>query len=89
MSDVNDRGRGERMCEQIHKALDHHLEKQDKRIDRHSERIDKLEQFQAGVTVEIRELCVQIKNLVAAVKWGTSITILTLLGFFVWYIQRL
>ena len=82
-------GHSDRLCKEKHDNLEKYNQMQDRRINNHSDRIDKLEQFQAGVTVEIRELCIQIKSLVATVRWGTGLIIVTLVGFFIWYVQRL
>lgn len=86
----------ERLCKEKHDNLKEYHARQERRINNHSERIDKIEQALAGSTVEIRELCKRIDSLVKSnerimdsFKKGTGIVIATLLGFFVWYVQRL
>ena len=76
-------------CREIHKRVDECLHRFGNRLDKHSEKIDALERFQAGTTIEIRELCIQIKSLVSTVKWGGGLLVTTLVAFFVWYIQNL
>lgn len=77
------------ICEEKHKSVNEKLEIQDKRLNNHSERIDKLEQYQSKSEVEIRNLCEQIKSLVSAIKWSMGLLITSLVGFFIWYIQTL
>lgn len=79
----------ENVCIEKHKRVDECLATQDRRLSNHSERIDKLEQFESSTRIEIRNLIEQIKNLVSALRWFTGITITTLVGFFIWYIQNL
>lgn len=79
----------ENVCIEKHKRIDERMEIQDKRLDNHSNRLDKLEQFESSTRIEIRNLIEQIKNLVNTLRWFTGITITTLIGFFIWYIQNL
>lgn len=64
-------------------------ERHERRLNDHSRRLDAQEQFEASTKIEIRNLIEQIKALVSAIKWGTTIIISTLLGFFIWYVQKL
>ena len=75
--------------EEKHKHLSEKLEVHDRRLNNHSERIDKLEQYQSKSEVEIRNLCEQIKSLVSTIKWSMGLLITSLVGFFIWYIQTL
>ena len=71
------------------KHIEDKFNTQNRRLNDHGERIDKLEQFQASSMVEIRNLVEQVKSLVSAIKWAGTITVGTLLSFFIWYIQNL
>ncbi len=77
------------VCREKHNRIDECLTRHDKRLNNHSERIDKLEQFESSTRVELRNLIEQIKSLVNAIKWGTGLTVSSLLAFFIWYIQRI
>ena len=86
----------ERLCKEKHKAISEYHDKIERRMDRHTERIDNLEKFQVGTNIEIRELCAQIRDLVIAQeRTGKTIwkaagsLILVLSAFFFWYIQSL
>lgn len=65
------------------------LETHDTRLNNHSERIDKLEQFRSQSETEIKNLCEQIKSLVATMKWFMGLLVTLLLGFLIWYIQNI
>lgn len=78
----------EKLCISNHKRVDEKFDVQERRLNNHSERIDKLEQYQAKATVQVENLCKQIKTLVRAIWSAIGITITTLLGFFIWYVQN-
>jgi phage shock protein A len=77
------------VCAEKHKNIEQRLTTQDTRLNNHSERIDKLEQYQSRTETKIENLCEQIKALVTTIKWAMGLTVTTLLGFFIWYIQSL
>lgn len=67
--------------------VEHELKIHDKRINNHSERLEKLEQDNASLKVEIRNLCDNLKNLTKTMQWFMCLAGSTLLGFFIWSIQ--
>lgn len=77
------------LCREKHKAIENCLGAHTSRLNNHSERIDNLEKFQSSTAVKIEHLIEQITSLISAIKWGTGLTITTLLAFFIWYIQRM
>lgn len=77
------------VCTEKHKRIDEKFELHEKRLNNHGNRIDKLEQYQSRTEVKIENLIEQIKSLVSTIKWAMGLTITTLLGFFIWYIQSL
>lgn len=77
------------LCQEKHKQIDEKFSTQERRLNNHSERIDKLEQFKSSTENELRNLVEQIKNLVATLKWMITTAIVSLLGFFIWYIQSI
>ena len=76
-------------CNERHANLAKIIDGVNLTLNSHSTRINDLEKFQAGVTVEIRELCKQIQSLVGVIKWGSGTVIVFLIGFFIWYVQGL
>lgn len=76
------------VCKATHKRVDERLDTQDKRINNHSERLDRLEQYQSKSEEQIKNLCKQIESLVSTIKWSMGLLITTLIGFIIWYIQN-
>lgn len=79
----------DRVCIERHKRVNERLDTHERRINNHSERIDRLEQYQSRTEAKIENLCEQIKSLVQTIKWSMTLAVTTLLGFFIWYIQNL
>ena len=77
------------ICREKHKQIDEKFGTVERRINNHSDRIDKLEQFKSSTETELRNLVEQIKNLVATLKWMMATAFVSLLGFFIWYIQSI
>lgn len=64
------------------------LDKHEVRINNHSERIDKLEQSNAELKVQIQNLVGSLDNLTSTLKWLIGIVITSLAGFFFYAIQN-
>lgn len=77
------------VCKEKHKQIDKQFTTNEKRLNNHGDRIDKLEQFRSSTETEMRNLVEQIKALVSTIKWMMTSTILLLVGFLIWYIQNL
>lgn len=77
----------EKMQEQI-RHLYKENERQERRSNNHSERLDVVEQFKASTEIEIRNLIEQIKSLVSIMQWALGLGFATLIGFFIWYVQN-
>ena len=66
----------------------HQFNVNDKRLNNHSERIDKLEQQQSEFKAEIKNLCENIKSLTSILKWLCSLIGGSFVGFFFYAIQH-
>lgn len=66
----------------------HQIETHEKRINNHSERIDKLEQNQAEFKVQIQNLVKSIESLTNTLKWGLGFVVSGFVGFFFYVIQN-
>lgn len=77
------------VCKEKHKQIDKQFEVNSQRLNNHSDRIDKLEQFRSSTETEMKNLIEQIKSLVSTIKWMMTSTIVLLAGFLIWYIQKL
>jgi chromosome segregation ATPase len=76
-----------KLCEEKHKRVDERLDTHEKRLNSHSEEIDKLSVSDARNTNEITNLCKQIGDLVATLRWLIALLVTTLGGFFIYAIQ--
>ncbi|RXI70489.1 hemolysin XhlA family protein [Clostridium tetani] len=68
--------------------IEHKLKIHEKRINNHSDRLDKIEQAQSEFKVEIKNLCDNIKSLTNTMRWFMGIWVTSLLGFFFYSIQN-
>lgn len=77
------------LCKERHERINETLGNHATRINKHGERLDKLEIYQSKTEVELRNLIKKIDDLIGILKWF----LLGLLGaggsFIVWYIQSL
>lgn len=78
----------EKLCESKHKRVDEKLSEHEGRLNNHGNRIDQLEQYQSRATVQVENLCKQIKMLVTAIWSAIGLALSTLIGFFIWYVQN-
>ena len=79
----------EKHCNERHGNIIKTIDDVHGRLNNHSDRIKDLEKFQSGVTIEIKNLCDKIEDLVSTIRWASGVAFMTLIGFFIWYIQRL
>ncbi len=77
------------ICIEKHKRIDECLETHNRRLNNHSERLDKVEQYQNRVEVQIENLCKKMDSLISSMRWGMGVLVTTLIGFLIWYIQKL
>lgn len=68
--------------------MNHEIEIHEKRLNNHSERLDKLEQKQVEFTVKIETLCNDLKGLTSVLKWLCSLLCTSFVGFFFYVIQH-
>ena len=68
--------------------IGHQVEVHEKRINNHSERIDKLEQEGVALKAEIKNLCENLKQLTSVMKWFIGLLIGYFVGFFFYAVQQ-
>lgn len=68
--------------------LKHRIETFEKRINNHSDRIDKIEQNQAEVKVQIENLIKSIEGLINTMKWSLGFMMSGVIGFFFYAVQN-
>lgn len=75
------------VCKEKHKRVDERLDTHERRLNSHSEELDKLSVSDARNTNEITNLCKQIGDLVTTLRWLIGLLVTTLAGFFIYVIQ--
>lgn len=65
------------------------LERHDKRLNNHGDRLDKLEQDNASFKIELKNLCENLKALTSVLKGLIGLGATTLVGFFIYTIENL
>lgn len=78
----------EKLCEEKHKRIDEKLELNERRLNNHGERIDKLEQDNMTFKTEIKNLCDNIKSLTTTMRWFMGLLIGAFVSFFFYAIQH-
>jgi chromosome segregation ATPase len=76
------------LCNEKHKRIEERLEIQDRRLNNHSERLDKIEQFQSRTEAQISSLCDQIKSLVTTMRWFIGLLAGAFVSFFFYAVQQ-
>lgn len=56
--------------------------------DDHERRITSLEVSESSIIAKMENLVDSVRSLISMLKWGFGLAFTTLLGFFIWYIQR-
>ncbi len=69
-------------------VMEDKIETHERRINNHSERLDKLEQDSVEFKIEIRNLCDNIKSLTSILKAILTVGSTALVGFFVYAIEK-
>lgn len=72
----------EKLCEEKHKGVSEKLGVAERRLNNHSDRIDKLEQGHSEFKVEIKNLCKDIQSLTSTLKWFIGLMVASFVAFF-------
>ena len=77
------------VCDERHSQINYRLDVHEKRLNSHSERLDRIELINGRLEERLESLIKQLESLNTTMRWFMGLMIGTLLGFFIWYIQRL
>ena len=72
-----------------HESMKEQIKRNETRLNNHSDRIKKLENYRTRTEVQIENLIKEIGSLVSTMRWTMALLVTTLVGFFIWYIQSL
>lgn len=78
----------EELCLEKHERIKERLDTQEKRLNAHSEKIDKLEQNDAKMIIQIENLCKQLEGLTTVLKWFIGLMVGSFVAFFFYAVQN-
>lgn len=78
----------DKQCDTYRKAVEEKIQVHDKRLDSHSERLDKLENYRYMIDERISHLIEKIDDLMGSVKWLTRGIGTAIIGIAVYIIQQ-
>ena len=76
------------VCKEKHKNIDERLDTHDRRLNKHGEILDSLMADNASFKAELKNLCDNLKSFTSVMKWFIGIWVTTLLGFFIYVIEK-
>ncbi len=78
----------EKLCDLKHAEIDKKFETTERRLNNHSERIDKLEQNSARLEERLDNLITQLSSLNTLMRWFMGILIGSFVAFFFYAVQN-
>lgn len=78
----------EKLCEIRHKRLDEKIEVHERRINNHSERLDRIELVNGRLEERLDNLIAQLATLNSTMKWFIGLLVASFVGFFFYAIQQ-
>jgi predicted nuclease with TOPRIM domain len=83
MADYN-----ETLCKERHKRIDEKLDVAERRLNNHSERIDKIEQVNSRMEERLNGLIDQLGTLNTTLKWFIGLIVGAFVSFFFYAVQN-
>ena len=78
----------ERHCEMQREHLLEKIDRNETRLNNHSERLDKLEQYRSSIEQQLKSLVEQVANLVSIMKWFIGLFLGAFVSFFFYAVQN-
>lgn len=76
------------ICDERHKRIDEKLELHERRLNNHSERLDRLELTNGRLEERLNSLITQLENLNKTMKWFITALVGAFISFFFYAIQQ-
>lgn len=76
------------ICEERHKRLDEKIAIHERRLNNHSERLDKIELASGRLEERLNNLITQLENLNKTMKWFIGLLVGSFVGFFFYAVQK-
>ena len=76
------------ICDERHKRIDEKLESHERRLNNHSERLDRIELTNGRLEERLNSLITQLENLNKTMKWFITALVGAFISFFFYAIQQ-
>ncbi len=76
------------ICDERHKRIDEKLELHERRLNSHSERLDRIELASGRLEERLNSLITQLENLNKTMKWFIAAIVGAFISFFFYAIQQ-
>ncbi|GFN35394.1 hemolysin XhlA family protein [Tepidimicrobium xylanilyticum] len=76
------------VCDERHKRIDEKLESHERRLNNHSERLDRIELANGRLEERLNSLITQLENLNKTMKWFITALVGAFISFFFYAVQQ-
>lgn len=76
------------LCEERHRQINYRLDVIEKRLNNHSQRLDKIELANSKLEERLNSLLTQLENLNKTMKWFITVVIGAFISFFFYVVQQ-
>jgi predicted nuclease with TOPRIM domain len=76
------------ICDERHKRIDEKLELHERRLNSHSERLDRIELANGRLEERLNSLITQLENLNKTMKWFIGLLVGSFVAFFFYAVQQ-
>ena len=76
------------ICEERHKRLDEKIAIHERRLNNHSERLDRIELTSGRLEERLNSLITQLENLNKTMKWFITVIVGAFISFFFYAVQQ-
>lgn len=76
------------VCDERHRQIDYRLDVTEKRLDNHSERLDRIELVNGRLEERLESLIKQLESLNTTMKWFMGLMVGSFIGFFFYAVQK-
>ena len=78
----------DKLCDERHKRIDEKLELHERRLNNHSERLDRIELANGRLEERLNSLITQLENLNKTMKWFITALLGAFISFFFYAVQQ-
>jgi predicted nuclease with TOPRIM domain len=78
----------DKLCDERHKRIDEKLELHERRLNNHSERLDRIELANGRLEERLNSLITQLENLNKTMKWFITALVGAFISFFFYAVQK-